>query len=124
MADDGIGLADGGTGAKAYGQAVGVYLAFVIDKMVDYLSAICIWHTTRDLVANTMRRQAIQMTWDYAEANPFSNSSGCFDNMLGWIGKCLLAFPASTKGITCQQNAQSITSKQKYLKRMWRVYFF
>lgn len=107
MADDGIGLADGGTGAKAYGQAVGVYLAFVIDKMVDYLSAICIWHTTRDLVANTMRRQAIQMTWDYAEANPFSNSSGCFDNMLGWIGKCLLAFPASTKGITCQQNAQT-----------------
>ncbi len=107
MADDGIGLADSGCGAAAYGQAVGVYLAFVIDKMIDYLSTICIWHTTGEKLANTMRRQAIQMTWDYAEANPFSNSSGCFDNMLGWIGKCLLAFPSSTKGITCQQNAQT-----------------
>lgn len=107
MADDGIGLADGGCGATAYGQAVGVYLAFSIDKMVDYHSTICIWHTTRDLVANTMRRQAIQMTWDYAEANPFSNSSGCFDNMLTWIGKYILTIPGIGKGMVDQHDAQT-----------------
>lgn len=106
MADDGIGLAEGGCGATAYGQAVGVYLALVIDKMVDYHSTICIWHTTRDLVANTMRRQAIQMTWDYAEANPFSSSSGCVDNMLQWVFKALLALPATATEAPCQQAAQ------------------
>lgn len=107
MQDDGRGLDEGGCGATAYGQAVGVYLAFVIDKIVDYLSTICIWHTTRDLVANTMRRQAIQMTWDYAEANPFSHSSGCFVNMLAWIFKCLSEVPATATGTVMQQDAQT-----------------
>lgn len=106
MDNDETSLADGGQGATAYGQAIGVYLAFVVDKMVDYHSTICIWHTTRDLVANTMRRQAIQMTWDYAEANPFSSSSGSFDNMLEWVVKCLKDLPASGKATVCQQDAQ------------------
>ncbi len=107
MADDGKGLADGGSGATAYGQAVGVYLAFVLDKMVDYHSTICIWHTTRELVANTMRRQAIQMTWDYAEGNPFCSSSGCFANMLAWVEKALQNLPARGTGFVLQHDAQS-----------------
>lgn len=107
MADDGIGLADGGTGAKAYGQAVGVYLAFVVDKLVDRHSSICIWDTTRDSLANTMRRQAIQMTWDYAEANPFSASSGCFENMLVWIEKCLHSFSSFSDSKAFQYDAQT-----------------
>ena len=32
LADDGVGLEDGGTGARAYGEAIGVYLAFAVDK--------------------------------------------------------------------------------------------
>lgn len=107
MPKDETPLAEGGTGAKSYGQAVGVYLAFVLDKMVDYHSSLCIWHTSRDLIANAMRRQAIQMTWDYAEANPLSNSAGCFDNMLMWVGKCLSLVPANTGAIVTQRDAQS-----------------
>lgn len=106
LPDDGIGLADGGKGAKAYGQAVVVYLAFVVDKLADYHSSICIWHITRDLVANTMRRQAIQMTWDFAEANPFCNSSGCFENMLIWVYKCLRFFSSAYTGNASQNIAQ------------------
>lgn len=104
---DNIPLSEGGTGATAYGQAVGVYLAFAIDKMVDYHSSICVWHTTRDLIANAMRRQAIQMTWDYAEANPFCNSSGCFENMYGWIVKVLNNLPKGKQGKTSQHDAQA-----------------
>ena len=106
MKNDSIPLAEGGTGALAYGQAIGVYLAFVVDKMVDYHSTICIWHTTRDLVANTMRRQAIQMTWDYAEANPLGDSSGCFANMLIWVFKCLSCLPATNNSSAAQKDAQ------------------
>ena len=72
VVNDHIALSAGGSGARAYGEAVGVYLAFLIDKMADYHSTGCIWHTTGEKMANTMRRQAIQMTWDYAESNPFS----------------------------------------------------
>lgn len=47
------------------------------------------------------------MVWDYAEANPFSNSSGCFDNLLEWVYKCIFDLPASSQGEVKQFDAQS-----------------
>lgn len=107
MADDGIGLADGGSGAKAYGQAVGLYLAFVVDKLADVLSSIVSWNSSRDGLRNTFARQAIPMIWDFAESNPFSNSSGCIDNCIEWIDKCLLLFPCNICGIAKQIDSQN-----------------
>ena len=37
------------------------------------------------------------MVWDFAEGNPFCNSSGCFDNTLDWIIKVIINFPQKTK---------------------------
>lgn len=105
--DDRIALSEGGTGARAYGEAVGVYLAFVIDKMTDYHSSICSWHSSKELIRNTFGRQAIPMVWDYAEANPFSDSAGCFDNMLEWVFKSTSLFPATENGDVRQFDAQS-----------------
>lgn len=106
MADDHLPLRNGGQGARAYGEAVGVYLAFVIDRLADRGSSICSWDSSREGLRNTFGRQAIPMVWDYAEANPFSNSSGCFDNMLEWIIKCILEFPASQVAEVGQFDAQ------------------
>ena len=48
------------------------------------------------------------MVWDFAEGNPFSGSSGCFDNMLEWVEKCIKGFPdKSISGIVRQFDAQS-----------------
>jgi putative DNA methylase len=110
LANNHIPLADGGTGALAYGQAVGVYLAFVISKMADRGSNICSWDSSRDGLRNTFGRQAIPMVWDYAEGNPFSNSSGCIDNMLTWVTECINVLPTDPKGIVNQQDAQSDNS--------------
>lgn len=108
LPDDGAGLADGGTGARAYGEAIGVYLAFVVDKLADRGSTVCSWDVTRESLRNTFGRQAIPMTWDFAEGNTFSNSSGCFDNSLEWIIKCLHELPQTTlKGDARQFDAQS-----------------
>lgn len=107
LPDDHIPLNKGGTGAKAYGEAVGVYLAFVIDKLADRGSNVCSWDSSRDGMSHTFGRQAIPMVWDYAEANPFSNSSGCFDNMLEWVYKCIAEFPASCYAHVRQFDAQS-----------------
>ncbi|MBS3975903.1 MAG: DUF1156 domain-containing protein [Syntrophomonadaceae bacterium] len=98
---------DSDGGSKEYAQAIGLYLAFTVDKLTDYHSSICVWHTSRDLIANALRRQGIQMTWDYAEANPFCNSSGCFENMLEWIVKCIINLPHGINGISLQSDAQS-----------------
>lgn len=107
MKNDHLPLCNGGDGAKAYGEAVGVYLAFVIDKMTDYHSSICSWHSSKELIRNTFGRQAIPMVWDYAETNPFSNSAGCFDNMLEWVTKCIREFPAAAQAEVSQFDAQS-----------------
>lgn len=107
IVNDHISLSAGGSGARAYGEAVGVYLAFVIDKMTDYNSSICSWNPPREGLRNTFGRQAIPMVWDYAEANPFSNSSGCFDNMAEWVTKCVSELPANQISEVSQFDAQS-----------------
>lgn len=107
MENDGKGLDAGGKGAKAYGEAVGVYLAFVVDRLEDRSSTICSWDNGYQKIRNTFGRQAIPMTWDYAEANPFSSSSGSFNNMLEWVGKCVEAFPANGEGEAEQVDAQA-----------------
>lgn len=105
--NDHISLADGGTGARAYGEAIGVYLAFAVDKALDFHSSICSWASNRESMRNTFGRQAIPMVWDYAEANPFSNSTGCIDNMMMWVEKVLLYLPAFPLASVRQFDAQS-----------------
>lgn len=108
LPDDGVGLDEGGTGARAYGEAVGVYLAFVVDKLTDYHSSICSWNAGRDQTRNVFGRQAIPMTWDYAENNPLCSSSGSMINMLDWVTKVLRQLPMKAKsGIARQFDAQS-----------------
>ncbi|MFN7204897.1 MAG: DUF1156 domain-containing protein [Burkholderiales bacterium] len=109
MPDDGRGLDAGGTGATAYAEAVGVYLAFAIDKASDYWSSICTWHSSKDLIRNTFGRQAIPMTWDYAETNPFSDSAGNASSGIDWAYKALHLMPASTHGSAGQADAQTQT---------------
>jgi len=105
--NDHIPLHRGGIGAKAYGEAIGIYLAFVIDKMTDYHSSICSWHNSGEKMRNTFGRQGIPMAWDYAEGNPLSNSSGSFDNMLDWVVKCINELPAKQEAEVSQLDAQS-----------------
>lgn len=107
MANDGVGLAAGGTGAQAYAEAVGVYLAFAEDKCSDYWSSICTWHNSGEKMRNTFGRQAIPMTWDYAEANPMCESSGNWMAMVDWSWKALAHTPASHNGFALQADAQT-----------------
>lgn len=107
MFNDHIALSEGGVGARAYGEAVGIYLAFVVDKLADRNSSTCGWDNSRDGIRNTFGLQAITMTWQYAESNPFCSSSGCISNMLDWVVKCVANFPAISRGNSRQFDAQS-----------------
>ena len=108
MSDDHVPLCKGGHGARAYGEAIGVYLAFAVDRQADIGSTIASWINTIGAIRNTFGRQAIPMTWDFAEANPFSSSTGCFSNMIDWIVKCINNFPiAQFQAEVSQRDAQS-----------------
>ena len=105
--DDGQSLNDGGTGATAYAEAVGVYLAFSIDKAADYWSAICTWHSSKELIRNTFGRQALPMAWDYVETNIFSKSSGNVSSGIEWAEKAIVMFPSADTGFASQEDAQT-----------------
>ena len=99
MPDDATPLHAGGTGAAAYADAVATYLAFACDRMVDRSSTICTWDTGAEgksstgspgrsaAIRGTFSRQAIPMTWDFAEANVFSESAANFLDAVGWVLK-------------------------------------
>ena len=81
MSDDGTPLRDGGTGAKAYAEAVGVYLGLLVDQVANHSSSVCGWNTANTQMRSVFARQAIPMVWDYAESNPFCESSGSYSNL-------------------------------------------
>jgi putative DNA methylase len=80
--------------ASEYANAVVTYLGLGIGKAVDYWSTACSWHNSREIIRNTFGRQAIPMTWDYVEVNPFSNSTGNWTACLKWGVKVLQNIPA------------------------------
>ena len=104
---DGVRLRDGGKGADAYADAVVTYLAFAIDKCADYWSTICTWSSSGAFVRGTFGRQAIPMTWDYAEVNPLSDSTGNWMSMVNWLTKAIEEMPASTGGEAIQRDARA-----------------
>lgn len=108
MSDDDLGLDQGGNGAKAYAQAVGVYLAFGLSRASDAWSAQVTWRNQVDATRNTFARQAIPMTWDFAEVNPFSDSCGNWTgNSTEWVSKSLIDLPRNAvPGLASQGDAQ------------------
>jgi putative DNA methylase len=103
-------LRDGGRGAKAYGEAVSVYLAFAVNRSVDRGSSICTWDSSPKMEAlrNTFARQAIPMTWDFAEGNPFSSASGNISNNVDWVTKAVRILVPAASGSELNQDAQSV----------------
>ena len=105
--DDGVGIDDGGTGAKAYGESIGVYLAFLVDQLANHCSSVCGWNAPNTQMRATFSRQAIPMVWDYAECNPFSNSSGSYNNLSERMIKAFGALGLKPIGFAKQFDAQS-----------------
>jgi putative DNA methylase len=105
-ADD-RGLDAGGTGAAAYAEAVGLYLAFATDKVSDRNSSLCAWASLREHARNTFGRQSLPMTWDFAESNPLSDSSGNFEGGVKSIVDALAELNPVTMGAAHQADAQT-----------------
>jgi putative DNA methylase len=108
MFDDEKALNDRGGGAGAYSDAVGIYLGLIVSSLADRMSTICTWDaggaTWGTKTRNTFSRQAIPMTWDFAEVNPLSNQSGSIQNSADYTAKGIVAVGEAT-GLACQEDA-------------------
>jgi len=109
-------LRDGGTGALAYAEGVGVYLGFGSSRAADAWSTIVTWRNQVEASRNTFARQALPMTWDFTEVNPFSESCGHWmGNSVEWVQKSILHLPsAPIIGSSDQADAaiQNLTSNK------------
>ena len=105
MEDDGIPLKNQGTGALAYSQAIAVYLSLVLNKLTNYQSAVCTWDNRKGNIRATFTRQAIPMTWVFAEGNPFSSVTGNYDTLLQNIVDTVRNLPCHNAAKVIQCNA-------------------
>ena len=103
--NEGESLEAGGTGARAYADAIATYLALSVSRLSDRSSSICSWDSSRESMRNVFSRQAIPMVWDFAEANPFSHSSGNFLGQVEWIAGVVERLPADSAGNARQLSA-------------------
>ncbi|MBZ1351209.1 DUF1156 domain-containing protein [Alcaligenaceae bacterium LF4-65] len=114
------GLEKGGLGAAAYSEALSLYLAFCLDKMADLGNNLVRWEPIAQCPRQLFGRQAIPMIWDFAEANPFGNSSGSWDVFIEGFTKAFTKTFAAVqpwfKATVRQADAQTqAVSKGKFI---------
>jgi putative DNA methylase len=102
-------LNKGGLGAIAYAEAIKTYLSFLVSQVANHSTTVCGWNSPNQQMRSTFSRQAISMTWDYAEVNPFSTSSGSFHNLHSRMIKGFETLGASSQpGHLVQLDAQNV----------------
>lgn len=79
--------------SRQYADAIATFLAFAVDKLADWNSALCGWITRIEGVRNTFARQALPMIWDFTEVNPLSTSVGNWGNHVQWVADGLDSVP-------------------------------
>ena len=80
---------------KRYADAVCTYLALAVDKTAEGGCSFTCWYDRNEMIRTVFARQGIPMTWDFAEANPFSNSTQNWMAQIAWISRVVERFPTS-----------------------------
>lgn len=73
------------------------YLAFALDKMLNYNSRMSIWMSTREITANTFNRHDFAFCWSFAEMVPLIAGVGV-DWVIEQTGKCIKELIGLLKG--------------------------
>ncbi|MCA1427333.1 MULTISPECIES: DUF1156 domain-containing protein [unclassified Bradyrhizobium] len=111
VSGDATSLDKGGCGATAYAHAVATYLAMVIDRMAFYGSSLCGWLAKDNAMGKTMPQQALAMSWDFAEGNPFGKSSASIATCTKAVADCIVELRQTAKAEISNQDAQNIVYK-------------
>ena len=105
MPEDGTTLGDGGDGAMAYAEAVGVYLAFAIDRLAMTGNSLVRWNSVGQKAQHCFGRQALPMVWDFAEPNFLATATGSIDAAVFYSVDPLRWMHTKTEGQAFQADA-------------------
>jgi putative DNA methylase len=109
--DDGATLADNGSGATAYADALSIYLAFAVDRCADFSNTCTRWVPGNQKVMNLFAKQSIAMTWDFPEANIMVDTVGGYVPAANYVADCVEKLPLRATVGNVQQ-ADAATSKR------------
>lgn len=109
MPDDDTPLDSGGIGARAYAEAVSVYLGIGVSKLSDYNCVLVTWINQRDQAGHAISKQALPMVWDFPEVNVFAHAAGDLEVSLTGICKVAQSMPAITSSDVLQKNATEVS---------------
>ena len=62
-------------------------LACAVSRLADRGSNLTTWQNNADKLGHTFTRWALSYTWDYAEGNPYVDSSGGFLQAVDWVAE-------------------------------------
>ncbi len=103
--NDALSVGLNGADAQAYANAVIVYLAESVSKLATFHNKFSYWRVKEGKSATGFGRQALAMTWDYTEANPFAGAGGDFHEIVAIAApKVISALPAQPPGQAWQHN--------------------
>ena len=107
MPDDNTPLREGGGGAQAFAEAVGVYLAFCVDRSADFSNSCTQWAPSNEKAMHLFGKQTIAMTWDFPEVAILNQVVGGFAPAAEFIAKCIGKLPHIGHGQVAMQNAMN-----------------
>ena len=106
LADDGKLLRDMGTGATGYAEGIAVLLGEAVSKLSTFHNQLSYWRVGEGKSSPGFGRQAIPMTWDFTEVQPFAGAGGDFgDIVTNSAPRVILTLPALTPSHVLQDDA-------------------
>jgi putative DNA methylase len=73
-------------------EAIAAYLAIIFTKTVDYMSTGCRWRDDHQKVVGTIAGYKLPMVWDFAEANPITDSDRLYTAAIRAVSDAIGAF--------------------------------
>ncbi|MFZ1550254.1 MAG: hypothetical protein WAV53_02510, partial [Anaerolineae bacterium] len=109
LSDDGRSLDSGGDRATAYADTVAVYLGIGVSRQSNRSATLNFWDNAGGMVQQVFARQVLPMTWDFAEGNPMSSSTGNIIGQFEYITNAMLRLPQVGYGEASQAEATTQT---------------
>ncbi len=113
---------------RDYAKAVLSYLALGLNMTAAFTNTLARWENTSEAIKQLYSRQALPILWDYAEANPFSKSSGSYETGFEYYFKVInhcskiyiqkspspISYPQSPFSTITQSSATSLPYADNY----------